>query len=269
MELAQRLGWVGPEHGAACGMCEMWGACRTLLQHRNCPHSGVNKGSAPPDSPVTALGAEIILGSLTQHWKGRSLGRHQLDARQRQLHCRLHQLHNHGPAPAVIPVPEQRGCTPQPCRGPSPPAPRPCLVPRRRGAARSPRAGSTQAPGRLAGWERPAQNSRDHLPALEWQQLPRCLAGKEARLCLPRDLTALRPHWDNCISDRCSGARGQGLTHLPCPSPPADRSQTVESVLCCQTASVNRAWGQPWQHLSLIRGLRRSSRAGLAATQAV
>ena len=63
------------------------------------------------------------------------------------------------------------------------------LVPGRRGAACSAqaawRAGSTQAPGRLSGREHPAQNSREHLPSLEWQQLPRCLAEKEAQLCLP------------------------------------------------------------------------------------
>lgn len=119
-----------------------------------------------------------------------------------------------------------------------------------------------------AGRERPAQDRREHLPLLEWQQLPRCEAGKKAQLCLPRDLTALWPCWGNCISNRCLGAGGQGLTHLPSPLPQADRSQTVESVLCCQTVSVNTARGQPWQHLSLIRDFGRSSRSGLAAMRA-
>lgn len=41
-----------------------------------------------------------------------------------------------------------------------------------------------------------------------------------ARRCLPRGLTVLRLRWDNCISNRCLGARGQGLTHLLSPSPP-------------------------------------------------
>lgn len=92
MKLAQGLGWV---RGAA--RVKMAGGCRVLLQCRNClarallpAHTGVNKGSAPLKDPATALGAEIILGSPTQRWKGRGLGRHQRDTRQRQLRCRLH-----------------------------------------------------------------------------------------------------------------------------------------------------------------------------------
>lgn len=148
----------------------------------------------------------------------------------------------------MIPVPKQWGYTTQPTRGPSQGSASPCTcpVPGRRGAACSAqaarRAGSTQAPGRLSGWECPAQNSREHLPSLKWQQLPRCLVGKEAQLCLLRDLTALWPLWDNCISDCCSGARGQGLTHLPSPSPPCrqkpngrERAVLPDSV-CKQSA---------------------------------
>lgn len=96
MELAQWLGRVGLERGAAHGMCKMAGGCRVLLQCGSCParallpaHRGVNKGSASPVSPATALGVEVILGSLTQRWKGMGLGRHQYYARQRQLHCHL------------------------------------------------------------------------------------------------------------------------------------------------------------------------------------
>lgn len=41
-----------------------------------------------------------------------------------------------------------------------------------------------------------------------------------ARRCLLRGLTVLQLCWDNCISNRRSGTRGQGLTHLLSPSPP-------------------------------------------------
>lgn len=84
MELAQGLGRVGLERGAVHGTCTKAGGCRVLLQCGNYPTrallpapGGVNKGSAPPKDPATALGAEIILGSPTQPWKGRGLGRHQ------------------------------------------------------------------------------------------------------------------------------------------------------------------------------------------------
>lgn len=97
MELAQWLGLVGLEHGAACGMCKMARGYSVLLWCGNCParalllaHRGVNKGSAPPEGPATTLGAEIISGSSTQHWKGRGLGRHRCNACRRQLHCHLH-----------------------------------------------------------------------------------------------------------------------------------------------------------------------------------
>lgn len=143
-----------------------------------------------------------------------------------------------------------------------PPAPREA-----RGCPSSLGGRSTWALGKLSGGECPAQNSQEHLPSHKWQQLPRCLPEREAQRCLLWDFMALRLCGGDCISDGCSGARGQGLTHLPAPSPPVDRSQTVESVLCCQTASVNRTRGQPWQHLSLIRDFHRGSRSGLAATQ--
>lgn len=128
MELAEGLGWVGLERGAARGTCRMAGGCMVLLQHGNClarallpAHSGVNKGSARPDGPAEGPGTEIILGSLTQHWKGRGLGRHHCDTRQRQLCCRLHpqKLCNHSPALATIPVPNLQDYTTQATPGPS------------------------------------------------------------------------------------------------------------------------------------------------------
>lgn len=75
MELAQRLGWVGLERGAACGMCKMAGGCRALLHCGNSPagallpaHSGVNKGSAPPG----LIRALLLRTALPQPWGLRS-----------------------------------------------------------------------------------------------------------------------------------------------------------------------------------------------------
>lgn len=218
-----------------------------------------------------ALGAEVILGS--PHRTGREGVWAGTSATRARGSCTVISVRNPSVSTAqpLLRSPSlNKGVTPS-----SPPVglprglPAPCtrLLPGRQGAARA----ACEA-GALGHWA----------SFLEGNVLPRiaksiCLhtSGnscpdvyqREAQRCLLWDFMALRLCGGDCINDGCSGARGQGLTHLPAPSPPVDRSQTVESVLCCQTASVNRTRGQPWQYLSLIRDFHRGSRSGLAATQ--